>query len=411
MKRRSLDSLTSLTAILHLGSDRGPGAEQQARLAQAIEEGGIDWEALMRFAQQHLLAPALWSALLSKKLTSPVPDAMRVFLARRLGHAGHAGGRHYLLALEEDHHANIARNADIRRQAMGVISILNAVGIEPAALKGTRVILAGESPFAGARMLRDIDLVVPGDGWDRAQTALGDAGYRRVGEAAHAVGFTHPAGAVELDLHRRPLSLHQPLPLPDYLTEEGFWGRTERLDLAGAGCRQLPRAENLVHLILHTEIADLNFAAGDWALRYLYETAVITRAENNGLDWGVLERLAVGDLHKAMKAHLYAARRLFGAMLPAGFAEDWAQRRHYLRCRANARHPRSIRRIAILVYKLRQAMAPWYLANKGFYQPARGDGLGAARLRAIGTLLRNHLRHLPRLLLGGGDSGIPPPRV
>jgi hypothetical protein len=408
MKRRSIDSLTSLTAILHLDSGHGPGAEQQARLAQAIEEGGIDWEALMRFAQQHLLAPALWPALLAKELARPLPDAMRVFLARRLGHAG---GRHYLLALEDDHRANIARNADIRRQAMGVISILNAVGIEPAALKGTRVILAGESPFAGARMLRDIDLVVPGDGWDRAQTALGDAGYRRVGEAAHAVGFTHPAGAVELDLHRRPLSLHQPMPLPDYLTEEGFWRRTERLDLAGAGCRQLPHAENLIHLILHTEIADLNFAAGDWALRYLYETAVTTRAEKNGLDWVVLDRLPAGDLRKAMKAHLFAARRLFGALLPGSFAEDWAQRRHYLRCRANARHPRSIRRIAIVVHKLGQAMAPWYLVRKGFYRPARGDSLGAARLRAIGTLLRNHLRHLPRLLLGGGDSGIPPPRV
>ncbi len=205
---------------------------------------------------------------------------------------GDAGGRHYLLALEEDHRANIARNADIRRQAMSVIATLNAAGIEPAALKGTRVILAGESPFAGARMLRDIDLVVPGDGWERAQTALGDAGYRRVGEAAHAAGFTHPDGGVELDLHRRPLSLHQPLPLPDYLTEEGFWRRTKPLDLAGLGCRQLPPAENLVHLILHTEIADLNFAAGDWALRYLYETAVITRTENSGLDWAVLDDLA-----------------------------------------------------------------------------------------------------------------------
>jgi len=408
MERRILDSLTALTAILQLDSDRGPGAQQRARLAQAIEQGGIDWDALMGFAQQHLLAPALWPALLAKELVSPLPDAMRAFLAQR---TGFGGGRHYLLALEEDHRANVARNADIRRQAMGVIATLNAAGIEPAVLKGTRVILAGGSPFAGARLLRDIDLVVPGDGWERAQTALGDAGYRRVGEADHAAGFTHPDGGVELDLHRRPLSLHQLLPLPEYLTEEGFWRRTKPLDLAGLGCRQLPPAENLVHLILHTEIADLNFAAGDWVLRYLYETAVITRTKNSGLDWAVLEDLAAGDLRNAMKAHLYAARRLFGAMLPVGFAEDLAQRRHYLRCRANAQHPRSIRRIAILVHKLRQAMAPWYLARKGFYQPARGDNLWGARLRAIATLSRHHLHHLPRLLFGGGDSGIPPPRV
>ena len=413
MKRRSLDSLTSLAAILHLDSDRGPGVEQRARLAQAIEQGRLDWDALMGFARQHLLAPALWPALLAAKLANPLPDAMRAYLGQRLSTTG---ARHYLLALEEDYRANIARNADIRRQAMSVIVTLNAAGIEPAALKGTRVILIGESPFAGARMLRDIDLVVPGDAWARAQAALRDAGYRHAGEAAHAAAFMHPDGGVELDLHRRPLSLHQPLPLPDYLTEAGFWRHTRPLDLADLRCHQLPDGENLVHLILHTEIADLNFAAGDWALRYLYETTVITRTENSGLDWAVLERLGAGDLHNVVKAHLYAARRLFGASLPAGFGEDWAQRRHYLRCRANARHPRSIRRVAILAYKLRQAMAPWYLASKGFYRPAAGDdqngnGLWAARLRAIGALLRNHLRHLPRLLFGGSDNGIPPPRV
>jgi hypothetical protein len=418
MKRRSLDSLTSLTAILHLDPDGDQHAHlARAGLAQAIEQGRIDWDALMGFARQHLLGPALWPAMLAGKLASPLPDAMRAFLVQRLNATGH---RHYLLALEQEYRANIARNADIRRQAMGVIAILNAAGIEPAALKGTRVILAGQSPFAGARMLRDIDLVVPGDGWVRAQTALGDAGYRHVGEAAHAAAFMHADGGVELDLHHRPLSLHQPLPLPFYLEEEGFWPSTKPLDLAGLSCRQLPHAENLVHLILHTEIADLNFAAGDWPLRYLYETAVITRTQASALDWDVLARVGAGDLQNAMKAHLYAARRLFGAALPAGFAEEWAQRRHYLRCRANARHPRSIRRIAILLYKLRQAMAPWYLVSKGFYRPAGADGQGgddrrrglwAARLRAIGALLRNHLRHLPRLLFGGRDNGIPPPRV
>jgi hypothetical protein len=408
MKRRSLDPLTSLTAILRLGSDDGPGTEQQALLARAIAQGGVDWDRLMSFARQHLLAPALWPALLAKELASPLPEAMRAFLAQR---RGAAGGQHYLLALEDDHRANIARNAAIRRQAMGVIATLNAAGIEPAALKGTRVILAGQSSFADARMLRDIDLVVPGDAWALAQTALAAAGYRHVGEAAHAAAFMHPDGEVELDLHHRPISLHQPLPLPDYLQDEGFWHRTRPLELGGLRCRQLPAGENLVHLILHTEIADLNFAAGDWALRYLYESAVVTRSENNGLDWVVLDQADDGPLRKAIRAHLYAARHLFGASLPAGFAEGWAQRRHYLRCMVNARHPRSIRRVAILLYKLRQAMAPWYLASKGYYQPASGSSLWAARLHSIGALLRRHLRHLPRLLFGGGDNGVPPPRV
>ena len=43
----------------------------------------------------------------------------------------------------------------------------------------------------------------------------------------------------------------------------------------GPRFRLLPPGESLIHAILHTEVADLNHAAGDWALRYLYETAVI----------------------------------------------------------------------------------------------------------------------------------------
>jgi hypothetical protein len=86
-------------------------------------------------------------------------------------------------------------------------------------------------------------------------------------------------------------------------------------------------------------------------------------------------------------------------------------RRHYWRCAMNARHPRSFRRANILLHKLRQAMTPWYLARKGFYRPSAGEGLPAARLRALGALSRRHLRNLPRLLFGGDDSGLPPPRV
>jgi hypothetical protein len=98
--------------------------------------------------------------------------------------------------------------------------------------------------------------------------------------------------------------------------------------------------------------------------------------------------------------------------LPDGFARSWPLRRHFLRCRANARHPRAIRRVNILVHKLRQAMAPWYLSRKGFYhRPETGVGLWRARARVLASLLVYHGRRLPRLLFGGEDSGLPPPRV
>jgi hypothetical protein len=117
-----------------------------------------------------------------------------------------------------------------------------------------------------------------------------------------------------------------------------------------------------------------------------------------------------------LRAHLYAANALFDARLPDGFARPWRLARHFLRCRANARHPRSIRRVNILVHKLRQAMAPWYLSRKGFYELPEADGntrasLWGARARALASLVAHHGRRLPKLLFGGEDSGLPPPRV
>jgi hypothetical protein len=399
-----LDPLDALTQVLHLA----PTAEQTGRLARAVKERRIDWNATLRLAHQHLLGPALWPALLEKKLVVAPAAALRGFLRQR---AAAEGARHYLLALEDDHLANAARNAAIRRQAVAVVAALNAAGIEPAVLKGTRILLDdGMAGFGEARLLRDIDLVVPPEHWGRARRALHDAGYNQTGEAAHAIAFSHSEGPVELDLHRQPIALHRPLPLPDYLQPDGFWRHTRLLALSGLRCRQLPAGKSLVHAILHTEVADLNYAAGDWPLRYLHESAFMTRHSAGLLDWAVLCGLE-SALQAALDAHLHAAHRLFGAALPPGFSATASMRRHYWRCAMNARHPRSFRRANILLHKLRQAMAPWYLARKGFYRPAAGEGLPAARLRALAALSRRHLRNLPRLLFGGEDSGLPPPRV
>src|SRR6266404_3093913 len=404
--RRSLHPLNSLISVLRLNASPA----DEAALAQAMGEGRIDWDSTVGLAMEHLLAPAIWPALAEKNLATSMPDAMRQFLAARYAAGGQ--GRNFLLALEDMYLANAARNARIRDQALKAIAVLNAAGIEPATLKGMRLLLGSESSFRHARCLRDIDLVVPPGDWAKACAALREAGYRDGSVAPHAASFILSGGVVEIDLHLCPLSLHAPANLPVYLTSEGFWQHTIPVALPGFRCRQLPAGESLVHSILHTEVADLNFAAGDWALRYLYETAVITRDPAIGLDWSVLDALGDDDLGRPLRAHLHAANALFDGRLPDGFARSWPLRRHFLRCRANARHPRAIRRVNILVHKLRQAMAPWYLSRKGFYhRPETGVGLWRARARVLASLLVYHGRRLPRLLFGGEDSGLPPPRV
>jgi hypothetical protein len=407
---RPAHALDSLCAILRLGASPA----DLAGLREAMQQGLIGWEATAALASQHLLLSAIWPALAEKNLAAPMPLELRGYLSRRAERQGQ--GKNFLMALEDMYLANAARNAQIRIQALNAIAALNGAGIEPAALKGTRLLLNGDSPFRRGRLLRDIDLVIAAGDWDRAGAALLERGYREVGASPHAASFIAAGATVEIDLHRRPLSLHAPADLPGYLTEEGFWGRTIAIDLPAHQCRQLPPGESLVHSILHTEVADLNFAAGDWALRYLYETAVTTRDPAIRLDWSVVNDLADSHLSLPLRAHLYAANRLFDGALGEGFAGSWRLSRHFGRCRANARHPRSIRRLGILVHKLRQAMAPWYLARKGFLAADAGAarapvGLWRARGRALADLLGRHGRRLPKLLFGADEDSVPPPRV
>jgi hypothetical protein len=275
-----------------------------------------------------------------------------------------------------------------------------------------RLLLGRNDRFVEGRLLRDIDLVVPGDAGERIAAALQSIGY--IGDAAatarspHGQSFHRPWDPASLDLHVEPLSLHEPAALPEWLTARGLWERAVPQSREESRFRLLPPGESLIHAILHTEVADLNHAAGDWALRYLYETAVLSREA--AIDWSLLGSLGGPALRRPVEAHLLAAARLFSAALPPGVGGSPRARIHYLRCRLNARHPRYVRRATFLAYKLRQAMAEWYLRRKGFLGDGR-SGLWRARLRALRALLGHHRKALPGLLLGGDDDPLPPPRV
>jgi hypothetical protein len=404
--------LDLLCAIL----TRNSGAGEIDSLRAAMRDSAFPWAAIAALAENHLILPSLWPALLDKKLVAPIPAALRQFLAERIP-SGAGQPRNIFVALEDAFLTNSSRNKRIQVQAIEAISALNAAGVEPGVLKGARLLLAGNSAFMRERCLRDIDLVVPRAAWPTAEAAMRALGYQ--GGAGAPDGFHQEASffrdgdVASIDLHIAPLTLHESTLLPDYLTAGGFWDRSAVAERNGVRFRQLPAGENLVHAILHTEVADLNFAAGDWALRYLYETAVISRDPAGAVDWPVLRALDDTTFGLPLKAHLHAARRLFGAALP-GDAASLRVRAQFLRCGLNARHPRSIRPINILLHKLRQAMSEWHLRRNGFYRAGRRSGaaveLWRARLRALGAVVRLHGARLPRLLLRA-DGGLPPPRV
>lgn len=380
----------------------------------AIGEGSIGWEATVALADQHLLLPALWPALVGKKLIEPIPPALRRFMAERARESAGRKQNVFLLA-EGRFNANAARNRAIKAQLDQILGALNAAGVAPGLIKGARLLLAGDGHYVASRLLRDIDLLLAPADWAISVAALQAIGYRPAkGDLAcplQGAALVGPGGPADIDLHTAPLSLHEPVALPSYLTAEGFWERADAVAKEGLAYRLLPVAESLVHGILHTEIADLNYAAGDWALRYLLESAVLSR--DPACDWSVLAALKGTPLARPVEAHLLAARELFGAALPQGFGFSPAAHRQFRRCRRNISHPHTARRFSMLAHKLRQSMSEWYLRRKGFYPEASSGrwALWRARFRALGELLREHGPRLAGVLFGGADDPLPPPRV
>jgi hypothetical protein len=405
--------LGALAAMLSID----PRPAEVIALRATLADRRFAWPTVLALADSHLMLAQLWPALLDKGLAVPVPDPLRGFLDRRRT-PGDGRSRSVWLVLEESHAANAARNERIRRQTIEAIGALNGAGVEPAVLKGARLLLAGDSPYLRGRCLRDIDLVVPRAAWAAGALALRAIGYAGdvapPGEARQESSFTRPGEGASIDLHIAPLTLHEPAALPSYLTGDGLWARARRIERDGAVYHALPPGESLIHSILHTEVADLNYVAGDWALRYLYETAVLAGDPASGIDWSLAQSLDGTVFGPPLRAHLHAAQRLFGGVPAAALQPSWRRRRHFLRCRLNASHPGSIRRVNFLLHKFRQAMSTWYLQREGFYRYDRPGSaaveLWRARLRALGAVARLYGARLPRLLLGA-DSGLPPPRV
>ena len=404
-------ALDTLVAILRLGDD----ARSEA-LRTAMREGRVDWEATVALADLHLLLPALWPVLIERKLAEPVPPPLRKFLVEReRNSADGSARRNVFMFLEDRFAANAARNRTIQAQLGEIVGALNAAGIVPGLIKGARLLLAGDWRYVAGRTLRDIDLLLaPGD-WAVGIEALQAVGYQLIygsdDRPQQGAALVRPGGPAEIDLHATPLTLHEPVWLPNYLTAEGFWERAATIADDGLAYRILPAAESLAHGVVHTEIADLNYAAGDWTLRYLHETAVLSQAP--ACDWSVLAALAGTPLSRPVEAHLLAARDLFGAALPEGFAISPAARRQFLRCHRNISHPRTLRRFSMLVHKFRQAMSEWYLRRMGYYPQSGGTpaDLWRGRLWMLWDLLRVYGPRLLRRPFGGDGDPLPPPRV
>lgn len=269
-----------------------------------------DWDGVVALANRAWLTPQLFVAMAESGMLSALPADVRSFL-------GFIQAR------------NLKRNESLRRQLREAVQALNKCGIEPTLLKGA-IGLCDDSDKSrlGARIIADLDLLVPVPERPAALEALAKLGYARLDNSD---GLARPTDVGAIEVHRWPSDN------PLYSSLAGIE--------AGAVCpafgtlrvRVPPAHLRVLHLVLHDQVKEGDYWRGRVDLRHLYD---IARIASGGIDWGALRTTArLGLERDALEGMLMMATHLFGTEVPPCREMTRAQRlRHWCRV-AQLRHP------------------------------------------------------------------------
>ena len=237
--------------------------------------------------------------------------------------------RDYLATL---HRLNGERNRALRRQAIELIAALNRQSITPALLKGGLCLFDGPYADPAARMMRDLDILVPRVTRDEAIDVLHAHGYRLAqgyGADHHAFGdFARPGDAGSVDLHTELVDPAHLLPgCGGLAARDHSYVRRRRYVAPSA-------TDRVLHNLLHAQLHHLgNFYRGTLQVQQVHELARLARHFGSAIDWPFIEqRLRTHRLTAVLESHLLAAHRLFGFAWPLPRPAGPAARLHYRRC-------------------------------------------------------------------------------
>jgi hypothetical protein len=248
-------------------------AEEAAELRR-LAAAGPRWDTLVRGARRHRVAAAVLRGLQACG-TPHLPDAV----AKRLRKLSLANARR-----------SLAQVAEVRRLAQ----LFAAAGVRVLVLKGATLAaqLYGDE---GARVARDIDLLVDPDQFARAQEVLAAAGYRQRPDlrsprqyAAYLrsikdLEYVHAASGNLVELHHRLLANPNLLSVPFGV----LWDEREEVELSGGVVATMSRQRLPLYLCAHG--ADHGWARLHWlvdfaaAMRQADGARVIAEADAAGL--------------------------------------------------------------------------------------------------------------------------------
>jgi hypothetical protein len=253
------------------------------------------------------------------------------------------------------------------RDAAEVVEALESAGIRTVLLKGAALFDSYGGDW-GARPMYDVDVLVPVADAERAIDIVAARGWepeQRQSEAwvrwrarprRQGWGFTNGDGRLDLHWHVLSESIGA-------RSDEGFWSRARRVDLAGTRTRALDPADLLVHLLVHGTVT-FNAPAVQWVA----DSVRVLRQEAS--DPSFASRVARTAHEQAEQRSVARALDAIGILIERELVADAL-------AQVERRRP-------TVVERLRRPGARWEPARQLARHAAGGEGLarGAVELAA-----------------------------
>lgn len=279
-----------------------------AELMSALNSPDFAWEPLLALAHRHLVAASWYAALRRRGLLERAPVEI---------------GEH-LAAL---HDLSLQRNRLLRRELIRAACACNALGIEPVLLKGALALLPGQPPEMAARLLGDLDLLLPADRIADGRNALQTLGYYAThaedhyASHHHAPPLVHPDHGVKFELHRAVLGGALAAALP----AEEVWQDSQRIGVEQAVVRAPSPTHRVLHNLLHTLVQDHRAELGTLELRQILDLVQFRARDDARIAWPLIQARFTGlGQGLALGAYLQIIHNLFGQPLPASVQSPMA---------------------------------------------------------------------------------------
>jgi hypothetical protein len=356
-----------------------PATELAQVLRGAAPSTVTDWPAALALADRQALLPAVWSAAVAHRWSTALPTEVLSAISVHFA----PGTQPPLLLLQQAYEANARRTVDLRAQAVRLLRQLECNSIAAVPLKGAHALLEGWWPDPSARVMRDLDILVPAHAAESARSALLADGYRdRLGQhrlARHEYAVLHhPGRAGTIELQVAPLVDRWPV-----LKADALLAQAPRISTTDA----------VIHTIAHAQLQDEAHLLRRTPLRSLHEIATLSAgARGPEIDWSrVRSAFTRIDAESALDSFLALVAHYFEAEIP-GARRKRRARAIGLTTQTLIRHPASAGLYETIVFQRRQ--------------------LEAERLRALhgaGSLRSLRARHvrsgIARAVTGSGLAG------